>query len=128
MKIIKSLSFFQERRSRKAKALLEAFVSPLDLCIKGDVSAKGPTLSIVCVSVLLFVAPIVCEGQVPNPSTSFNYTITASGTQNITNYPNESFTYGVTATVTETWTQTTIGSQSATRSEERRVGKECRSR
>jgi hypothetical protein len=39
----------------------------------------------------------------------FDYTITATGTEDITTYPDQSFTWTVTGTGTETWYETISG-------------------
>ena len=65
----------------------------------------------------LFLLPFIAaisHGQVTNPGTSFNYTINAYGSQTITTYPDQSFSWNVTATATETWTYSTIANQSET--------------
>ena len=41
----------------------------------------------------------------------FNYTITASGTQDVTTYPEQRFNWTVTGTGTETWTSTRLAGE-----------------
>lgn len=65
--------------------------------------ARRPCSAALAAVLILSVALTAAAAPSSPTDHAFNYTITATGTENVTTYPEQSFTWTVTTTGTETW-------------------------